>query len=78
MMRLERKVTAGVILAIVLQTAGVLVWAGAAAERIAGLEAAVEARPALGERLARVEAELAGMRMQLDRIERRLEGDDGG
>lgn len=75
-MKFERKVTIGVIVGVAMHTAGVLVWAGAAAERIAGLEAAVAERPQLGERLARVEAELGAMRVQLDRIERKLEAGD--
>jgi hypothetical protein len=77
-MKIESKVTLALMLAIALQAAGVLIWAGAAGERIAGLEAAArEGRPIV-ERLARVEAELAAMRVQLDRIERRMEARDGG
>jgi type VI protein secretion system component VasK len=72
-MSFDRRLTIGVILAVVVQSAGVLLWAGAAAERVSTLEEQVrEGRP-VAERLARVEAELGAMRTQLDRIERKLE-----
>lgn len=72
-MSFDRKLTIGVILAVLVQAAGALMWAGAAAQRVEVLEERVrEARP-VAERLARVEAELASMRAQLDRIERKLE-----
>lgn len=72
-MNFERKMTWGVVLALLVQAGGALVWAGAAAERIETLEQAVDARRPVAERLARVETELIAMRGQLDRIERRLE-----
>ena len=72
-MNIERKVTLGVAFAVIVQLAGTLLWAGAAAERLDALErSAVEARP-LGERLVRVEAELEAVRAQLNRIETKLE-----
>lgn len=75
-MSFDRRLTIGVVLAVAVQAAGVLMWAGAAAERVSTLEDKVrEARP-VAERLARVEAELGAMRVQLDRIERKLEARD--
>ena len=72
-MSIERKVTLGLVFAVVVQLAGMLVWAGAAAERLEVLEqTAVETRP-IGERLVRVEAELEAVRAQLTRIETKLE-----
>ena len=72
-MSIERKVTLGLVFAVVVQLAGMLVWAGAAAERLEVLEqTAVETRP-IGERLVRVEAELEAVRAQLSRIETKLE-----
>lgn len=72
-MNIERKVTLGVAFAVIVQLAGTLLWAGAAAERLDALERnAVETRP-LGERLVRVEAELEAVRAQLNRIETKLE-----
>ena len=70
----ERKLTAGVLLALAVQTGGALVWAGAAAQRIEILEARVERARPVGERLARVEVELEAVRAQLDRIEKKVDG----
>ncbi|QYI99959.1 hypothetical protein KUV46_11480 [Thalassovita mediterranea] len=70
---IERKITAGFILALALQTGGALVWAGAAAERISMLEQRADIARPVAERLARVEAHLAAIENQLDRIEARLE-----
>jgi sensor domain CHASE-containing protein len=75
-MEIEKKVTAGLILAILVQTGGALVWAGAAAERISTVETELADRRTVSERLARVEAVLDGARGQLDRIERRMEARD--
>lgn len=75
-MSFDRRLTIGVILAVAVQSAGVLLWAGAAAERVETLEERVrESRP-VAERLARVEAELGAVRLQLDRIERKMEARD--
>lgn len=70
---IERKFTAAFVLALAVQTGGALLWAGAAGERLAAVEAqVVEVRPVY-ERLARVEAELSAMRAQLDRIETKVD-----
>lgn len=70
---IERRISAAVALALGLQTATALLWAGAAAERIDTLERqAAEARP-VAERLARMEAQLAAARTQLDRIETKVD-----
>lgn len=70
--RFERQVGLGVVVAIALQTAGALIWAGATGERIRHLEYRVEAMGPLNERLARVEEHAAHTRAALERIERRL------
>jgi hypothetical protein len=75
-MEIEKKVTVGLIVAILVQTGGALVWAGAAAERIANVEAGLEDRKSVSERLVRVEAQLEGVSGQLNRIERRMEARD--
>ncbi|WP_291072777.1 hypothetical protein [Hyphomonas sp.] len=68
--------TVGFLVAVLVQTGGALVWAGAAAERISTLEDTVRDRRSVVERLARVEEGVDRMESQLDRIERRLEGAD--
>lgn len=70
---IERKLTAGFLLALAVQTGGALVWAGAAAERISSLEQRADIARPVAERLARVEAHLDAIETQLDRIEARLE-----
>jgi hypothetical protein len=75
-MNFEKKITLGFVMAVLVQTGGALVWAGAAAERITVLERNDEAGRPVGERLARVEAELGAVRAQLDRMERKLEAGD--
>ena len=75
-MNFEKKITLAFAMAVLVQTGGALVWAGSAAERITVLERSVEAGRPVGERLARVEAELEAVRLQLDRIERKMEGRD--
>ena len=75
-MEIEKKVTVSLIMAILIQTGGALVWAGAAAERISDVEAELNDRKSVSERLVRVEAQLEDVRAQLGRIERRMEGRD--
>lgn len=75
-MSFDRRLTMGMILAVAMQSAGVLLWAGAAAERVSTLEERMAAAAPVAERLARVEAELGAVRLQLDRIERKLEARD--
>lgn len=75
-MKLDGRVTLAMLAALLVQAAGAIFWAGAAAERISALEtSAANARP-VAERLARLEAEVAAMRVQLDRIERKMEAAD--
>ncbi len=71
--RLDRRVSVAVVLAVVLETTGALLWAGAAAERIDQLEVGAAQAVPVSERLARLEAQTAAMRAQLDRIEARLD-----
>ena len=73
--RLDRSITLGVILALTLQTAGALMWTGAANERLDQLEIRADATAPVAERLARLEAHAAYSRAALERIERRLEQD---
>lgn len=69
-----RRLPLAVIVALAVQTAGALVWAGGAAARIAALEARVEQQSAVTERLARLEEQAAATRAAIERIEARLAG----
>tara|TARA_R110000868_G_scaffold322583_1_gene583521 strand:+ start:4353 stop:4592 length:240 start_codon:yes stop_codon:yes gene_type:complete len=70
---LQRQVTLGVLLALVLQTSGALVWFGRVGERLDQLETDNARQLDLGERLASLEAEMRLARESLVRIERRME-----
>ncbi len=68
-----KKVPVALIVALVIQTIGGLVWAGGAAARIATLETRVTEQRLVAERLARLEEQGIATRAAVDRIERRLE-----
>ncbi|MEN5168084.1 hypothetical protein ABE444_00800 [Brevundimonas pondensis] len=72
-MEAVKKVPVALIVALLVQTIGCLVWAGGAAARIATLEQRVGEQRLVAERLARVEAQGEAVRAAVDRIERRLE-----
>lgn len=72
-MMIDRRITVALLVTVFIQTAGALVWAGAAGERLAMVEQEVTERRSVTERLARVEAELEAVRAQLNRIERKLD-----
>lgn len=76
-LRFERPLTLGVILALALQSAGALIWAGAAGERLDQIERRLDDQAALAtpvaERLARLEEHAVHTRESLARIEDRLD-----
>ncbi len=72
-MKLDRTVTLSVLLAVIVQTAGVLVWGGAAAARLETLERRSERSLPISERMARLEEQMLMARQSLTRIERRLD-----
>ncbi|MEO1100590.1 MAG: hypothetical protein AAFW65_01970 [Pseudomonadota bacterium] len=75
-MSTERRITSALIVAVVLETAGALLWAGGAAQRLTMLEDRAEIARPISERLARVETTLTLMQGQLRRIEEQVQ-DDG-
>ena len=68
-----RKAPVALVVALLVQTIGGLVWAGGAAARIATLEQRVGEQRLVAERLARLEAQGEAVRISVERIERRLE-----
>ncbi len=72
-MKFDPRVTYALILALLLETAGGLIWAGRAAARLDEVERAAALQPEMAERLARMEEQLAEAQHSLARIERRLE-----
>ncbi|CAN5255494.1 hypothetical protein BH10PSE2_BH10PSE2_02060 [soil metagenome] len=69
-----RRVPTALVIALIIQTIGGLVWAGGAAARIATLEDRVGEQRLVAERLARLEEQGVATRAAVDRIERSLEG----
>ncbi len=70
---LDKRVPIALIAAMSLQTAGALLWAGAAMQRIDYLEREVTAGAMIGERTARVEEQMRYLRQSVDRIETKLD-----
>jgi hypothetical protein len=75
-MKFDMRITLALITALFLQTAGGLLWIGQAAERLERVEHAVDAQPAVADRLARLEEQVAEARRSLARIEQQLQRDD--
>lgn len=71
-MRVDRTITFGLIATVLVQTAGGLIWAGAAAARLSALETQMALTPGISERLARLEGQTVHIEQSLMRIERRL------
>lgn len=67
------RVTVAVSVALIIQTAFALIWAGSAAERISQLERRNQERSQLIERTARLEEQVFNMRATLERIEEKLD-----
>ncbi|MEI9995700.1 MAG: hypothetical protein WDM91_13980 [Rhizomicrobium sp.] len=70
---LERRFPAALVAAFLLQTAGALVWAGSAADRIATLERTLGRDQAAIERVAVLEEQVTEIRAALARIEDKLD-----
>ena len=75
-LRMDRTITLSLVVAVLVQTAGALLWAGAAEARLSQLETQAAADLPVAERLARLEEQMVGARQSLTRIERRLDGED--
>ena len=75
-LRMDRTITLSLVVAVLVQTAGALLWAGAAEARLSQLETQAAADLPVAERLARLEEQMIGARQSLTRIERRLDGED--
>lgn len=71
--RMDRQISLGVLIAIVLQTAGALMWTGEAGARLKHLEAQVFDQNDVTERLARLEEQSRQIQSGLSRIEDRLD-----
>lgn len=70
---IDRKITLALVLALIVESAGVFAWAGGTGERLKEVELRVAAQSEMAERLARVEVKLEVVTAQLSRIERGVE-----
>ncbi|USQ98618.1 hypothetical protein [Caulobacter sp. RL271] len=75
--RLDRSVSAAVLVALAIQAAAALLWAGKASARIDEMQRRLEVQAPVAERLARLEEQATASRQSLARIEARLERADG-
>jgi type VI protein secretion system component VasK len=73
--RLDRQVSIGLLVAVALQAATALMWAGRASARIDDLRQRLDAQAPVAERLARLEAQADATRASLARIESKLDGE---
>jgi hypothetical protein len=71
--RLDRQVSVGLIVAVVLQAAAALMWAGRASARLDDMQRRLDTQAPVAERLARLEEQAGAARAALDRIEAKLE-----
>ena len=69
-----KRIPIALVVALIVQTIGGLMWAGGAAARISTLEDRVGEQRLVAERLARLEVQGEATAAAVERIERRLEG----
>lgn len=69
----DLRLTLAILLTLVLQAIAALLWVGAAAQRLDNLEAEIKLQQPISERMARIEAQVAGVRSSLDRIENHID-----
>ena len=70
---LDRRVPLALIIALLIQGASGLIWAGRAAQRISHIEERAVLIHAVSERIARLEAQSAYMTSAITRIERKID-----
>ena len=71
--RLDRQISVALIVAVALQAAAALLWAGRASARIDEMQSRLDSQAPVAERLARLEEQVLAARASLARIETRLE-----
>lgn len=70
---IDKKITWALILALIVESAGVFAWAGATDERLKEVEARISVQAEMAVRMARVEVQLELAAQQLQRIEAKLD-----
>jgi hypothetical protein len=72
-MQVDPKISIAVAIALLAQSAAGFIWAGRVTARLDQIERALAASEPTGERLARLEAQLADLRVSMARVERSVE-----
>ena len=72
---LDMKIPLALIVTVVVQTGGALLWAGGEAQRVTEVERRLDKQQGVSERLARLEAEAESTGAALARIEAKLDGE---
>ena len=75
-LKLDRTVGIGIIVTLAIQSAGALMWGGAAEARLQHLEKTTMTSPPMAERMARMEEQMTMARQSLERIEQRLDAEN--
>jgi len=70
---IDRKIALALILALIVESAGVFAWAGGTGERLKEVDLRLVSQSAMAERLARVEVKFELAAAQMTRIEQKLE-----
>jgi hypothetical protein len=73
-LKFDLKIPIALIVTVVVQTGGALLWAGGEAQRVTEVEARLDKQQGVAERLARLEAEAEATGASLARIEAKLDG----
>ena len=74
--QIDRSVSIGLLITMIVQLAGGLIWAGSAAARLSALETGMASNAAISERLARLEGLTNQMAKSVSHIERELIHDE--
>lgn len=72
----DGRITLALLFSFLMQAIAAFLWIGSTAQRLDGIEIRLNQQAPIAERMARLEAEMAGARASLNRIENRL--DNGG
>jgi HAMP domain-containing protein len=75
--RFDRTLPVAVFVALAVQAAGALLWAGRAEARMDDLKQQLDRQQPVAERLARLVEQVGGARAAIDRIEAKLDGREG-
>lgn len=71
---MDKRITAALAFAIIVQAAGALIWTGRAAQRLEQVERRLVEQSGVAERLARLETEIIDLTRAIERLDRNRGG----